>query len=54
MIYFLCPIIMFAALMLWVFICWRIEDRAIDRKIKQKYPNWRNEEIINDKNNKRN
>lgn len=41
MIYLLCPVVMFIAAFLFVGILWHIQDKAIDKKIKEEYPKWR-------------
>jgi len=32
---------MFGGSFLWVYILWRIEDKAIDKEIRRRYPDWR-------------
>lgn len=43
MIFLFCPAVMFVALLLFNGILWHIQEKAIDKEIKQKYPNWKNE-----------
>ena len=33
--------LMFGASFAFVFICWWIDDKRIDKEVKKKYPNWR-------------